>query len=455
MRNIFPRCGVWYYRKQIPAELLKFYRTKELRGSLRTCSKREAERLIHAKLADIEAEFDRHRAELGKAEAEAKLLQSPEFLAIRDKVIEQAGKVGVPAPYRNPTIEQATSWIGKPANEIEFDSRHMSRSELNYLTELTTAELDSTASSIASHIKAVAINGDEVEDVIPKHIAERVAAYARELVKAEQTSILAAQSMLNGETKSVSTVADDRSLEVLKAGWVRERQPAYNTVRQMNAAILRFSEVNGLLAYQDINPEHCRKFKESILSLEAKSGTKHKTWGMIRTLLSHAQENNLINSNPFSNISLRLADDSTTRDVFSQSTLHELFTTIGRQSEAWWQCRIALYTGARLGEIIQLTRQDIVSFDDTCFFRITDENGKRVKTRSSIRQVPVHEQLVRDGVLDWLPATGRLFSTSAAVASQRVNRRIAAVAPSGTNLVFHSFRHTFISRVLRPEWQPI
>ncbi len=79
-----------------------------------------------------------------------------------------------------------------------------------------------------------------------------------------------------------------------------------------------------------------------------------------------------------------------------------------------WGSLIGLFTGARLNEICQLDIADIQEDDGGWFFDITDEGGnkKRVKANASRRKVPVHSELIRLGLLDFVEARSskqRLF----------------------------------------------
>ena len=60
----------------------------------------------------------------------------------------------------------------------------------------------------------------------------------------------------------------------------------------------------------------------------------------------------------------------------------------------YWVVNIAAYTGARLGEIVQLTTDDIESKDDIWCFSFNNRDGKRIKNLSSCRQVLVHPKLL-------------------------------------------------------------
>ncbi|WP_096704564.1 hypothetical protein [Magnetospirillum sp. 15-1] len=92
-----------------------------------------------------------------------------------------------------------------------------------------------------------------------------------------------------------------------------------------------------------------------------------------------------------------------------------------RNSMNFWLPWIGLYTGARRGEIAQLTPHDIRPYAGVeCFYIETlEENGaiseKTVKTDASKRVVPVHSELIELGLLDFRDRAtgnknGKLFS---------------------------------------------
>lgn len=71
----------------------------------------------------------------------------------------------------------------------------------------------------------------------------------------------------------------------------------------------------------------------------------------------------------------------------------------------YWGVLIAFYTGARLNEIASLTPKDIKQDKKTgiWYFDINDEEEmKRLKTNAATRRVPVHSELIRLGLLDYI-----------------------------------------------------
>jgi integrase len=126
----------------------------------------------------------------------------------------------------------------------------------------------------------------------------------------------------------------------------------------------------------------------------------------------------------------------------------------------FWTPLIALFTGMRAGEILQLTQSDIkteagiVYFDINKWEDVQDEVDKSLKTEASQRRVPIHSTLLEIGFLDYVAtqAKGRIFATakkgSDGTYTQYYSKQWRMTAQKAgfyTPLtVFHSFRHNFV-----------
>ncbi len=124
-----------------------------------------------------------------------------------------------------------------------------------------------------------------------------------------------------------------------------------------------------------------------------------------------------------------------------------------RDSPKFWIPLIALHTGMRLGEVAALDCDDLQERDRITFIDI----NKALKTKAAERQVPVHKQLVRLGLLDFRDrqtAKGkkRLFPSIeqdpntghySDAFSKHFNRHLKSLDIKRSKLSFHSFRHSF------------
>ena len=68
----------------------------------------------------------------------------------------------------------------------------------------------------------------------------------------------------------------------------------------------------------------------------------------------------------------------------------------------FWSPLIALFTGARINEICQLHTADIQEKKGVPFISINEEGDKHVKTKAAVRQVPIHDELIKIGFLDYV-----------------------------------------------------
>lgn len=191
-----------------------------------------------------------------------------------------------------------------------------------------------------------------------------------------------------------------------------------------------------------------------------------------------------INTNPFKGYG-QSGDRSTLRRPFSKEELKKLLSEQAFVSRsfpttyAYWLIPMALFTGARLGELCQLDLKDFVDVDGVPCIDINDieahetvvgDTGrkKRVKTKNAKRLVPIHPELVRLGLLrhvDRLRAQGgrHLFpdlsrsrrdgpAHAASNWFQRFRERAGVSGKQAT--VFHSFRHFFITTLLDNDVSP-
>lgn len=129
-------------------------------------------------------------------------------------------------------------------------------------------------------------------------------------------------------------------------------------------------------------------------------------------------------------------------------------TVILKDRGIYWLPLIALYSGMRLGEILQLRKGDVRQEDDITFFDVNDDDGKSVKTNAGHRRVPMHPTLIACGLLKYVrklatdetriindvPLSGRAKDRSGRGSRKMADLLITSGAKTEKNS-FHSFRH--------------
>ncbi|WP_170369630.1 DUF6538 domain-containing protein [Ruegeria arenilitoris] len=115
-----------------------------------------------------------------------------------------------------------------------------------------------------------------------------------------------------------------------------------------------------------------------------------------------------------------------------------------------WMCA---YSGARIEEVAQLTPDDFFQSADDWFYRITTKGGKTLKNQHSKRTVPVHPDLITEGLIQFVQThsgnpTQRLFprrsqGNVAGWVRGKLELKRKDLAPN------HGWRHLFEDLALR------
>lgn len=142
--------------------------------------------------------------------------------------------------------------------------------------------------------------------------------------------------------------------------------------------------------------------------------------------------------------------------IFSQS----LVDWSAKFAHRYWVTLIALYSGARAAEIFQLCIEDVCFDSEIPYFDINANNDKRIKNAASIRKIPIHPKLLELGFKEYyetikadkytrlFPDAPRVSKTKGSISFCTVfSQFLIKLGVKSEKLVFHSFRHTFISEL--------
>lgn len=221
----------------------------------------------------------------------------------------------------------------------------------------------------------------------------------------------------------------------------------------------------------------------------------NKVLETLSSLFRFAEEWGFIARNPAKGLQLEIdtAGDPNRRRPYTMEELQRIFdaplyrgcvndesgfSRTGTQvirRHRFWIPLIALYTGMRLNEICQLRLEDIKEENGIAYIDIRErrEDGsiapdKSLKNKAARRKVPIHPELQRIGLLDYVASLRaqneeRLFPALAYAKSggysdafqKWYSRFLGTVGlkdgKGNGGLVFHSFRHTFRDRLREAE----
>lgn len=190
------------------------------------------------------------------------------------------------------------------------------------------------------------------------------------------------------------------------------------------------------------------------------------------SLFNYAVRNGEMVVNPASNMQIKTKKrPDEERPIYKTEDLVKVFGTPeyqqGKHTKPvnYWSPLIALYTGARLNEICQLYLDDVRKDGDVWVFDInTNTKDKRVKSKASNRLVPIHRHLIEIGLLEYVEilkqqGEERLFPELKKERdgySQSVSKWYSRYkARYEFTPVFHSFRHTFTTKLKHALVNPI
>jgi integrase len=140
-----------------------------------------------------------------------------------------------------------------------------------------------------------------------------------------------------------------------------------------------------------------------------------------------------------------------------------------KRSSEYWAPLIALYSGARLGEILQLLCEDVRKEENVWVFDINEIDDKQVKTIKSNRLVPIHTTLLNLGFIKFVEhrkhTNSKLFPEEPRNIDGKFNnfskrygtyrRKCDVIRKPGTRLDYHSFRHNVRTKLVDEDVQEL
>lgn len=292
-------------------------------------------------------------------------------------------------------------------------------------------------------VPASAALGQAVEDFMAEHsrqwpvkTAKQVRAYLNILIE------------YFGADRLLATISKTDASEVKKV--LQALPSSRNTIPALKS--LTLMEATQAKGYKTISPktinshiDACRRFFDWA---ERHGHSPHKLFEGMKV---QKAKDAVTERRPYTHQQARL--------IFTELTDNP--SRIVRSDSHKWAALLGLFTGARLNEICQLEIADIKQDGDIWYLNITDEgdNKKRVKARASRRKVPLHPELIRLGLLDFVNSRGkgtRLFPDYSYSANGGYGRSLGRwynetflpkLGMKEPGLVFHCLRHTMVTRL--------
>lgn len=284
-------------------------------------------------------------------------------------------------------------------------------------------------------------------------------------------------------------------------GWKKERERPEGTVHEYGRAVEMFIQLHGNLPLLEMRRSHARTYREALQLVpkvrrgallkatlpglseygrahptapKVSSGTVNKQLGAVQAVAGRGHHHGLVPddiawADPFAE--MRLEEEQSEREPFDARDLQTIFDAppftehklpTGAKGDAGvWLPLLALFAGARQAEYAGLRVSDVREDEETgvplMWFTRDAKAGRRLKTKTSERVVPVHPQLITLGFLKHVAARRNEGDKAWLFPSVAPDQRGALSAWSkwwgrylrthvginDRNKVYHSFRHGF------------
>ncbi len=498
------RNGTYYARVRVPKHLREQLGKTEIKVSLHTKDRAQANAKFPAAFLSIQSQF---AAALNAAEA-----ATPVVVEVGRGELEQIARA-----WFRPRWEAREHAVWQPippdrsveevVDLLEEEFAHVSMPDEvtygEYLYQarqlLSTSGYPNASGTSAETLARYMVRGDVAcIDMARRHHVERDLQHAiRDPIFRPAGALTeVCSAVVPAERKNVVTVAQaiERFLgDPQRAGLSAKNGQGY----KMGFKLLQ-EIVGGNVPLADVQRDHARKVQETLAYLppNASKGFPKRTlvqaaeyakMNGLPPVSAKTAENILFNFASFFRWAVRehIIDRSPAdglqptqkkrskaegRQPFCEADLVKLFSAtlysqpyreVGAdQLGRYWVPLLALYHGARLNELCQLEVADIRKSDGVVFMRITEESAageeKHLKTRNAQRDVPIHPVLCRLGFMDYVSSVEksgaqRLFPDLKKAAtgyysdnfSKWFSRFRRQQGVTGRRVNFHSFRHGF------------
>jgi integrase len=223
------------------------------------------------------------------------------------------------------------------------------------------------------------------------------------------------------------------NLDKLFADWALERNPVPKTRYEWECILGELKTFLGHDNAAQIKSVDLNGWKAKLLA----AGRRPKTirdvkLAAVRAILQWGVDNDRLRTNPAARVTIEVKrSPNEKKRSYTDPEARLILSAALRETNPVlrWIPWIGAFTGARVAELCQLRREDIIKFDEIWCLKITSDAGS-VKTSNAERIVPIHSALIAEGVIDFVTGirAGPLFK------DLTINR-FGSRATSGTKMI--------------------
>jgi integrase len=502
------RNGVYYHRAAIPADIRDTYPKTEETFSLNTRDPREAVRRVRVAATEVDARFAEHRRRQNAVLTPRDNLTDAQLAAVEQAyytyLLEEDDERRDAGFYEGEMLEL-------PALSFEEYEAQVADALKNVQHQLPRRATDVFYEQEVDEV----LSWDGFDIKLPPNSPTRKKVVAA-IQRAEIRALKAIAERNKGElidTPSLPPAAAAKHSGVLLSeaiqGWLKDKRPGWTakTAKAHEVAIGWFMDLVGDRSLADYSKADGRAFKAAMQTLPAnwvkhpklsklsivKAVERSEELGLAPMSLTNASKNvqfvqsfwnwaeanyDEVDGNPMVKLSKPKGAARDERDPFTAEDLKTMFSAplyrgcrsihhwkdpgnfVPIDSGRYWVPLVALHTGARLAEIVQLHVEDVKFEGEIAYLSLMpgddEEDDRRVKNANARRNIPIHSQLVAAGFLTFVQRAKtakqrRLFpdiekaadGTYSSSFSKWFGNFLKACGVKTKKKSFHSFRHTF------------
>lgn len=491
----FQRGSVWYVRIIVPPDLVGTFRRSRIVVSLGTSDRKEAYLLATLKRAEWGADFEAKRCSLNATPAEAITpemgtlladLVRAQVLADDDRVRHDVGLLAAMVHVRGELKRRSRNrliiprWdLPEPRVDDLSGATEEERRELadlnayldgNAALALAGGNLKAVMPLVQDHARSLGVTFDAQTPGAREALRLCLQAYRKAHHEVTQRDAGAVVSTPVVAAKLPAPAPSSKTLRDVFERWKdsgdKPRKP--DTIKAMDRALSQFEGQHPKVTLEGITRDMGDAYR-AWLRKECKTPkTARDRLTAIKSLLKYAHRDlKWVPHREWEGLDIK-APTTNKRRPWSDTELVKLFGSevhtayrLPRDAKAghdaaYWVPLLGLFTGARLGELCQLTPSDVQTVEGIPAITITDEgDGKTVKTDAGKRTIPLHPELIRLGFLNYAQ---RMRDQRAASLWPRMSLRKDRASdyfgrwflllresvglPGAGGASFHYFRHT-------------
>lgn len=491
-----PKSGIYYHRIDVPKEIRNIIGKTTIKKSLNTNSFSEAKRLFAPIYADTQALFAQARKYVHLTPKDIEIL-AQRWLKESIEEIENGEAFGAFIIYEGDEASPVGSLIGDALEsgyqaQIKWvechvdnvltnnnlliekggeDYRALTKKICWRLLELSNLSLDRYNDDWSKTPKALVSRSDEPLSVESANKPAMSSALSqleyKPLSKVIKSFIAYKTQRGDWDAKTLSDVEGvcGQLMEYVGAN----ANPSTITREQLREFSVLLSKLPNNYArttrFKGMTLLQLAELSDSEDIKTASDNTVKKKFVFIKALFKYAEQEEWVDKDRAKGITI-VVGEVQKRLTFTNDALEVLFAATSnlKESSGYWMPRIALTTGMRSNEILQLTKKDVRQVSGVWVFDINQDydgetgRAKKVKRDNSKRLVPIPDVLICSGFLDFLSSlpNGRLFSCVPLGADGAYSSTYGKIfnallkdlglkphVSSMTKLDFHSLRHTF------------